>query len=165
MRWRRGPNLVNLLLLMGIVLLLGGIVNTWWGGDGTPPPPRSIKRAEVPTAPILRDQQPLSAFTVVAGKNLFAQDRKESLPDTAKVEDNLEGSYLLGTMLIGNVKAAIIGENPRKRSKAKPEIEAVYLGAEWHGFKLLEISNDSVTLADKDGRKTLKFPESGILEN
>ena len=166
MRWPRDLNLANLVLLMGIALLLGGMVNTWWGEGGATYPPPSAKGAEAPMAPIsLRDQQPLSAFEVVAARNLFSQERKDSTPVVAKVQDSLEGSNLLGTMLIGNTKVAIIGENPRKRGKVKPEIEAVYLGAEWRGFKLLEISNDSVTLAGKEGRKTLTFPESGVLED
>ena len=120
----------------------------------------AAKGPEMPTAPILRDQQPLSAFNTVATKNLFSQDR--STPTTAKVakvEDSLEGHQLLGTMIIGETKAAIIGGKLPGGGRGKSEIEAVYLGEEWNGFKVLEISNDSVTFHSKDGRKTLKFPE------
>ena len=119
----------------------------------------SAKGPQVPTAPILRDQQPLSAFKMVAAKNLFSQDRSDPTADVAKVQDSLEGRQLLGTMIIGDTKAAIIGGKPRGRGKGTPEVEAVYLGEEWNGFKVLEISNDSVTFPGKDGRKTLKFPE------
>jgi len=160
--WRRELKPVNLLLLAGIAFLLVAIIHIWWGGGGMPSQGPSAKGPEVPTAPILRDQQPLSAFKPVAAKNLFSQDRRESTADTAKVQDSLEGSQLLGTMLIGDIKAAIIGGKPQGRSTGTPEVEAVYLGEEWHGLKLLEISNDSVTFSGKDGRKTLKFPESGI---
>ena len=79
--------------------------------------------------------------------------------DVAKVQDSLEGRQLLGTMIIGDTKAAIIGGKASGRGKGKPEIEAVYLGEEWNGFKVVEISNDSVTFTSKDGRRTLKFPE------
>ena len=78
---------------------------------------------------------------------------------SANVEDSLEGRQLLGTMTIGNTKAAIIGPAATGRGKGTSEVEAVYLGEEWHGFKVLEISNDSVTFSGKDGKKTLKFPE------
>jgi len=117
------------------------------------------KGPEMPTAPILRDQQPLSAFKTVAAKNLFSQARSEPTAGVAKVQDSLEGRQLLGTMIIGETKAAIIGGQPQGSGKGKSEVEAVYLGEEWNGFKVLEIFNDSVTFHSKDGRKTLKFPE------
>ena len=119
----------------------------------------AAKGPEMPTAPILRDQQPLSAFKTVAAKNLFSQDRSDPTVGVAKVQDSLEGRQLLGTMIIGETKAAIIGGKPLGGGKGKSEVEAVYLGEEWNGFKVLEISNDSVTFHNKDGRKTLKFPE------
>ena len=65
----------------------------------------------------------------------------------------------MGTMIIGDTKAALIGGNLPGPGRGAPEVEAVYLGEEWHGFKVLEILNDSVTFHGKDGRKTLKFPE------
>ena len=113
----------------------------------------------MPTAPILRDQQPLSAFKTVAAKNLFSQARSDPTVGVAKVQDSLEGRQLLGTMVIGETRAAIIGGKPAGGAKGAAEVEAVYLGGEWNGFKVLEISNDSVTFHGKDGRKTLKFPE------
>ena len=142
--------------------MLVAIIHIWWGAGGMPFQGPSAKGPEVPTAPILRDQQPLSAFRMVTAKNLFSQDRRDSSVDTVKVQDSLEGRQLLGTMLIGDTKAAIIGGKPQGRSTGTPDVEAVYLGEEWNGLKLLEISNDSVTFSGKDGRKTLKFPESGI---
>lgn len=124
-----------------------------------PAPNPSAKGIEVPTAPIIRDQQPLSAFKAVATKNLFSQDRSDPNADIAKVQDSLEGFELLGIMIIGDTKAAIIGGKPAGRAKGALEVEAVYLGEQWHGLKLLEISDESVTFSGKDGRKTLKFPE------
>ena len=65
---------MNLLLLAGIAFLLVAIIQIWWpGGDGPSLAP-SAKGPEVPKAPILRDQQPLSAFRMVAAKNLFSQE-------------------------------------------------------------------------------------------
>ena len=119
----------------------------------------AAKGPEMPTAPILRDQQPLSAFKTVIANNLFSQDRRDKTVSIAKVQDSLEGRQLLGTMIIGATKAAIIGGKPLGAGKGNPEVEAVYLGEEWNGFKVLEISNDSVTFESKDGQKTLKFPE------
>jgi hypothetical protein len=150
---------VNLLLLAGSVFLLVAIIHIWWDGGGMPAPNPSAKGIEVPTAPIIRDQQPLSAFKAVATKNLFSQDRSDPTADIAKVQDSLEGSELLGIMIIGDTKAAIIGGKPAGRAKGALEVEAVYLGEQWHGLKLLEISDESVTFSGKDGRKTLKFPE------
>jgi hypothetical protein len=159
LNWRRELKPMNLLLLAGIAFLLVAIIHIWWpGGDGPYPLP-SAKGPEVPTAPILRDQQPLSAFQTVSAKNLFSQDRRDSPAEIAKAQDSLEGRQLLGTITIGNTKAAIIGGKSPGQGKGIPEVEAVYLGEEWHGFKVLEISNDSVTFQGKDGHRTLKFPE------
>ena len=158
MNWRRELKPVNLLLLAGIVFLLVAIIQIWWGGD-MPFQGPAAKGPEMPTAPILRDQQPLTAFKTVTAKNLFSQGRNEPTAGVAKVQDSLEGRQLLGTMVIGETKAAIIGGRPHAGGKGTSDVEAVYLGEEWNGFKVEEISNDSVTFNGKDGRKTLKFPE------
>ena len=160
MSWRREFKPVNLLLLAGIAFLLVAIIRIWWGGEGAMPfQGPAAKGPEMPTAPILRDQQPLSAFGAVAAKNLFSQDRSSPTASVAKVQDSLEGRQLLGTMLIGETRAAIIGGKLAAGGKGKADIEAVYLGEEWNGFKVFEIANDSVTFLGKEGRKTLKFPE------
>ena len=158
MSWRRELKPVNLLLLAGIAFLLVAIIRIWWGGGDMPFQGPAAKGPEMPTAPILRDQQPLSAFKTVAAKSLFSQARSEPTVGVAKVQDSLEGRQLLGTMVIGATKAAIIGGKPLG-GKGAAEVEAVYVGEEWNGFKVLEISNNSVTFHGKDGQKTLKFPE------
>jgi hypothetical protein len=157
--WRRELKPVNFLLLAGILLLLVAIINIWWVGGNTPFQGPAAKGPEMPKAPILRDQQPLTAFKTVIDKNLFSQTRSGPAASVAKVQDSLEGRQLLGTMVIGDTRAAIIGGTPPKGGRGKTDIEAVYLGEEWNGFKVLEIANDSVTFSNKDGRKTLKFPE------
>lgn len=159
MSWRRELKPINLLLLAGIAFLLVATIHIWWGGGDASFQGPAAKGPELPKAPILRDQQPLSAFKDVAAKNLFSQARRSYTETAAKVQDSLEGRQLLGTMLIGETRAAIIGGKITKTSRGKAEIEAVYLGEEWNGFKVLEIANDSVTFLGKDGRKTLKFPE------
>jgi hypothetical protein len=157
--WQREIKPLNLLILAGIVYLLVAIIRIWGAGGGMPSQSPAAKGPEMPAAPILRDQQPLSAFKIVAAKNLFSQDRSDPSVDVAKVQDSLEGRELLGTMIIGDTKAAIIGGKASGHGKGTPEIEAVYLGEEWNGFKVVEISSDSVTFTSKDGRRTLKFPE------
>jgi hypothetical protein len=148
---------VNLLLLAGIVFLLAGVIRIWGAGGGLPAAVPAAKGPEVPQAPILRDQQPLTAFQSVLAQNLFSQDRHAASAAAAKVQDSLEGRQLLGTLSIGAIRAAIIGG--KTPGKGTPEVEAVYLGEEWHGLKVLEISGDSVTFAGKEGRKTLTFPD------
>jgi hypothetical protein len=157
--WRRELKPINLLLLAGAAFLLVAIIHIWWGGGDMPFQGSAAKGPEMPTAPILRDQQTLSAFKTVAAKNLFSQARSDPGVGVAKVQDSLEGRQLLGTMIIGETKAAIIGGKTPGGGRGKTDIEAVYLGEEWNGFKVLDIANDSVTFLSKDGRKTLKFPE------
>jgi hypothetical protein len=157
--WRRELRPVNLLLLAGSVFVLVAIIHIWWDGGSLPSQNQSAKGITVPTAPIIRDQQPLSAFKMVATKNLFSQDRSAPTSDIAKVQDSLEGFELFGVMILGDTRAAIIGGRPKGRTQGALEIESVYMGEDWHGLKILEISNESVTFSGKEGRKTLKFPE------
>ena len=159
MNWRRELKPMNLLLLAGIALLLAAIIQVWWPGRGAPTPAPSAQGPQVPKAPILRDQQPLSAFRVIVAKDLFTQERQHAAEAAGNVEDSLEGRQLLGTMAIGSTRAAIIGPAAGGRGQGASEVEAVYLGEDWHGFKVLEISNESVTFSGKDGKKTLKLPE------
>jgi hypothetical protein len=148
---------VNLLLLVGLALLLTAIVRIWFVGGEAPFKSEAVKGPEVPKAPVLRDQQPLTAFQSVIAQDLFSQNRQAGETKTAKVQDSLEGRQLLGTMTIGLTRAAIIGGKAQGGKAA--EVEAVYLGEEWHGLKVLEISRDSVTFTGKDGPKTLTFPD------
>jgi hypothetical protein len=150
---------VNLLLLAGIALLLWATLHIWWGGGSLPSRSPSATGPQVPTAPILREQQPLSAFGIVAAKNLFSQDRSGPGLGPGNAQNSLEGRNLLGTMIIGDTRAAIIGSQTPGHGRGKPEIEVIYLGEEWGGYKLVAISNDSVVFQSKDGRKTLNFPE------
>lgn len=159
MSWRRELKPINFLLLAGVAFLLVATIRIWWGEGDTPFRGPAAKGPEMPTAPILRDQQPLSAFSAVVAKNLFSQDRSSSTASIAKVQDSLEGRHLLGTMVIGETRVAIIGGKQTGGGKGAGDVEAIYLGEEWNGLKLLEIFNDSVTFHGKDGRKTLKFPE------
>ena len=78
MIWRRGFNLWHIILLAVNCLLLLAIVRIWWGGTAAPVAARPGKGPELPRTPMLRDQQPLSAFRVVAAKDLFSQDRTGS---------------------------------------------------------------------------------------
>ena len=158
MRWRE-RNLLNLALLLGIALVLLGIARIWWPG-GSPSPQTSAARGpEVPTAPILRDRQPLSAFAVIAAKNLFSSDRRGPALGAAKSQNSLEGSQLLGIIIIGRTRAALIGSKTGSPPQGGAEVEVVYQGDEWSGLKLIEISNYSVIFQGKDGRRTLNFPE------
>jgi hypothetical protein len=163
LNWRRGLNFWHILLAVVNCLLLVAIVQVWWGGGEGPTLSQSGKGPQVPKPPILRDTQTLSAFRVVSSKNLFSQDRTGPDPGmkTAK-QDTLEGRKLLGTIIIGNDKAAMIGGGParaRSQKQTQVEVEVVRLGEDWGGFKVVEISSDGVVFQGKDGKKTLNFPE------
>jgi hypothetical protein len=165
LNWRRGINFWHILLVAANCLLLVAIIQVWWGGGESPALSRSGKGPEVPKTPILRDAQSLNAFRVIQAKNLFSQDRSgpDSEVQTAK-QDTLEGRKLLGTIIIGNERAAMIGgggggQPPGRAPQQPPQIEVVRLGEEWGGFKVVEISSDGVVFQGKDGRKTLNFPE------
>ncbi len=162
MNWRRGYNLWHIILLVVNCLLLLAIVNIWWGENGAPVASRPTKGPELPKPPALRDQQPISAFGVVAAKDLFSQDRNAPVTEQpAKAQASLEGRQLLGTMIIGEERVALISVKPgaAARSRQESQVDVVHQGEEWEGFKILEISSESVVLEGKDGKKTLNFPE------
>ena len=162
MIWRRGYNLWHIILLVVNCLLLLAIVFIWWGENGPPVASRPSKGPELPKPPALRDQQPLSAFQVVAAKDLFSQDRHApATEEPAKAQSSLEGRQLLGIMIIGSDRIALISIKPGTAARARQEaqVDVVHQGEEWEGFKILEISSEAVVLQGKDGKKTLNFPE------
>ena len=145
--------MLNIALLLGIALLVLGIASIWWGGGGDTSGTPSAKGPEVPLAPILRDQEPLSAFAVVSARNLFSPDRKGPALGQANNQNSLEGCQLLGTIVIGHTRAALIGGKTVRPGKGGSEVE------EWGGYKLMEVLNDAVIFQGKEGRRTLNFPE------
>jgi hypothetical protein len=159
--WRRGLNFWHILLAAVNCLLLAAIIQVWWGGGQGPAQSRSGQGPQVPKTPLLRDTQPINAFRVVSAKNLFSADRTGPDPGSKVAkQDTLEGRKLLGTIIIGNERAAMIGGGPAAaRGPKQPEVEVVRLGEEWGGFKVVEISNEGVVFQGKDGKKTLNFPE------
>jgi hypothetical protein len=155
----RGRNLLNLALLAGIALLIVGIASIWWGGGSDTIGTQSAKGPEVPLAPILRDQDPLSAFAVVSDRNLFSPDRKGPAQSQAKKQNSLDGYRLLGTIVIGHTRAALIRGKSALPGRGGPEVEVVYVGQEWGGYKVVEVLHDEVIFQGKEGRRTLNFPE------
>jgi hypothetical protein len=160
LNWRQGLNVWHIWLVAAKCLLLAAVIQVWWGGEAGPGLSRAGKGPQVPRTPILRDTQPLSAFRVVSAKNLFSQDRTGPDPGIqAAKQDTLEGRKLLGTIIIGNEKAAMIGGPTPARGQQQSQVEVVRLGEQWGGFKVVEISNEGVVFQGKDGRKNLNFPE------
>lgn len=159
--WRRRLSLWNILLLAGNCLVLLAIIHIWGSQEGPSAPSRPAKGPNMPVAPILRDQQPLAAFKLVAAKNLFSQDRTgpETNGADGKGQSSLEGRRLLGIVIVGEQRAALIGGPVGTGGKPKTEVEVVRLGEEWDGLKVVEISNEAVTFQGKEGKKTLSFPE------
>jgi hypothetical protein len=156
MMWRRG---LIWYLLLAVVngLLLVGIVNVWWGEELAPETARSRQGLEVPKAPILRDRQPLTAFQVISTKNLFSPERTGPEAGVAKKgQGSLEGGSLLGVIIVGEERAALIGQpSPR----GPQQVQVVRLGEQFGGFQVLEITSEGVVFQGKAGKKTLGFPE------
>lgn len=157
MIWRRNLWL-QLLLLAGSGLLLLGIIQVWVGNGQAPEVARSRKGPEVPQVQPFRDQKHLSDFQVVSAKNLFSQTRTGPVPGATapKAQGTLEGHLLMGTIIIGDERAALINV---KTPQGKQEVQVMHLGEEYEGFKVMEISNEAVVFQSKEGKKTLNFPE------
>jgi hypothetical protein len=156
--WRRSL-WWQLLLLAGSCLLLLGIIQVWMGNDQASETSRSRKGPEVPQVKPLRDQRPLSDFMVVSAKTLFSESRTGPTSGAApKAQGNLEGRVLLGTIILGNERAALIKDKVTRGQKL-PEVQVMRVGEVWEGFKVVEISNEAVIFQGKEGKKTLNFPE------
>ncbi len=155
---RRGL-LWYVLLVVANVLLLAGIINVWWGED-SPPAGRSAQHGpQVPKVPTLRDSQSLEAFQVIAARSLFAPDRHGPLAGgpTPKGQAGLEGSRLMGVIIVGQDKAALIARSGP--GAAPQQVEIVHLGEQLGPDQVVEISSDTVTFQGKSGKRTLTFPE------
>lgn len=154
--WSRGF-IINLLLVSANALLLAGIIQVW-GGDGALPEGHLPRRGlMVPQAPPLRDQHPLNTYKVVADKTLFRSTRTGQLNKlpVCQANNSLKDSYLLGTIIIGQARAALIGKGG---PKSRHPVEVVHLGENWNGFKVTEISPEAVVFVGKDCTQTLAFP-------
>jgi hypothetical protein len=154
-----GSWLVIILIVLNC-LALWRIFHVWWGRGELAGLAQSPPATEIPVVPLLKNQQSLDAFRVVSSRNLFAQDRTGPDLGTAapQKQGNLEGRLLLGTFIIGNQRIALIGGAPMKRPQ-DVTVEAVRPGEEWEGFKVMEITKDSVIFQGRDGTTTLQFPE------
>lgn len=159
---RRIGHWLVIVLLVFNCLALFGIVNVWFDEKEAPDPAQSRKTPEIPVAPMLRSKQSLNEFRVVATKNLFSQDRTgpDLGPDaTQQCQGSLEGKILLGTMIIGNQRVALIGHSSTKKKTKDDPVETLRLGEQWEGYKVMEITNDAVVFQGRDGKTTLNFPE------
>ena len=163
MIWRRGFKLWHIILVAVNCLLLLAIVNIWWGGTAGPVAARPGKGPALPQTPMLRDHQPLSAFGVVAAKDLFSQDRTGSGEQPANAQATLEGRQLMGIMVIGPDRFALISSKATPAPGHPPgqteQVDVVRQGEDYEGFKVVEITSEAVVLQDKEGKKTLNFPE------
>lgn len=148
----------NLLLLLACLLLTVAIVNLWRGQGEEGAGLKGPQTLEWPRMPVLRDHEPLDAFRVVIQKNLFSPDRaSEEAPKATKGQASIEGSKLLGIIIIGGDKAALIAVAAGRPGK-KP-IQVLRLGEVWGNYKVVDITSEGLVLEGKEGRKTLDFPQ------
>lgn len=148
----------NLIWLGGLVLanllVLAGIARVWFGPGEADRLVRPRQQLDLPKVKPLRSKEALDAYKVVVAKDLFSPERSSSEITTAK-GPGLEDAVLLGTLIVGNEKAVLIGQ---KGAKGKQEVQVLRLGEQWRGFRLAEIGKDEVILQGEDGKRSLTFP-------
>ncbi|MBM4286060.1 MAG: hypothetical protein FJ128_12585 [Deltaproteobacteria bacterium] len=148
----------NLLLLLVCFLLTAGLVKLWWGQEQEGGSVKGPQPLEWPQAPVLRDREPLDAFRLVIQKNLFSPDRTgEEAHKPTKGQTSLEGSKLLGIIIIGVEKAALVAE-PAGRPGRKA-VQVLRQGETWGNYQVVDITGEGLVLEGKEGRKTLDFPQ------
>jgi len=148
--WRLVP------LALSAVFLLA-IVNVWWGGESTVTKSPSNNALNIPKPPGTGAGSPLSAYQVVVRQNLFDPSRQgEEGAATGKIPVSLEAGKLLGTIIIGPDKAALItGSSPTPSAK----VHVIRPGERWGSLDILGISDGLVEIKDKEGNKTLQLFE------
>lgn len=151
--WRLVP-------LAVIALLLLGIVNLWWGREPVETKSQSKDILNIPKIPATVARSPLSAYQVVIQKDLFSPSRQgEEGAAQGQAQANLNGGKLLGTIIIGPVKAALIAESPPTPSS---KTHVIRPGERWGSFDIVEISDGLVVIKGKEGNKTMQlFEKSG----
>jgi len=152
------------IILLGVnFLLLLWIFQIWWNPEGALSPDASPKKLALPPTPLSRDMQPLTAFKVIAAKNLFTSSRREAVKAEASKpsKDELEKGYLIGTIIVGDGRAALVGL--KEQGAHKPEqVQVVHVGESWQGYKIIEITVKGIVLVGEGGTKTLSFPEPDV---
>lgn len=148
--WRLVPLALSALLLLAIV-------NLWWGRETAVTKPQSNDALNIPKPPVTAARSPLSAYQVVIQQDLFNPSRQgEEGAAPGQAQANLEGGKLLGTIIIGSVRAALIAESsPATSSK----IHVIRPGERWGSFDIVEISDGLVVIKGKEGNKTLQLFE------
>lgn len=147
---------LNVLVLAALwclnLLLAVAVGRVWFGEEEGPPEPRG--RVNVPQVQPLKPREPQERFQVVVAKDLFSPEREGTAHTPTLKLAGTEDLQLVGTLIIGAERAALIAQGPKGRQK----IQVVKEGEEWQGLRLVEIGKDTVVLEGKEGRRTLGFP-------
>ncbi len=146
--WLGGLALANL-------LVLAGIAQVWFGQQGAVREGKGRGELALPQAKPLRSKEALDSFNVVVGKDLFSPDRSGGEMSAGDKGQSLEDGLLLGTIIVGDEKAVLIGQ---AGVKGKQKIQVLRQGEQWRGFRLLEITKDEVVFQGKEGKRSLTFP-------
>ncbi len=148
----------NLIWLGGLVLanllVLAGIAQVWFGPGQEARLVREREQLNLPKEKPLRNKEMLETFNVVVAKDLFSPDRSSSEVSNAK-SPGLEDAVLLGTVIVGDEKAVLIGQ---KGARGKQEVQVLRQGEQWRDFRLVEIGKNEVILQGKEGKRSLTFP-------
>lgn len=154
MGWKNFLFLGGLLLLNLIMLVAVGQV--WFGGEEVPGGAKGRGQLALPKVQPLRTQESQEGFQVVVAKDLFNPQRQGVTGATGPALTSLEDGQLIGTIIIGAERAALIAQGP----KGKQKIQVVREGEQWRGAQLVEITKDEVVFEGKEGRRTLAFPRT-----
>lgn len=149
----------NLIWLGGLVLanllVLAGITQVWFGPREDLRGVKGRDHLALPQVKPLRSAEKLESFSVVTAKDLFSPDRSGIEAKPGEKGQTLEDGQLLGTIIVGDERAVLIGQ---AGAKGKQKIQVLRQGEQWRGFKLLEITKDEVIFQGKEGQRSLTFP-------
>jgi hypothetical protein len=115
--WLGGLALANL-------LVLASIAQVWFGSREAQKGARDRDQLALPQPKTLRSKEALDSFNVVVAKDLFSPDRSGGEMSPAKGQ-TLEDGLLLGTIIVGDEKAVLIGQTG---AKGKQKIQVLRQG-------------------------------------
>ncbi len=142
------------LLVLNLILVVA-IGQVWFGAEEAP----GVKgrgQLALPKLPPLKTPEPQEGFQLVVAKDLFNPQRQGAADGAPVKTASLEDGQLIGTIIIGAERAALIAQGP----KGKQKIQVVREGEQWRGAQLVEITRDEVVFEGKEGRRTLAFPRT-----
>lgn len=157
--------LVGILLAAAAVFFGYQAYTVWHAGD-TPEVGKAVQKPPRPRADrrvVYRRNLSISAYDVIARKNLFSSDRREKIPDKSPAPSAKQATKpldsrfaLFGIVINGDQKEALV-TNLGKKSATEKELVWVKVGDQVGTLKVSEIQPELITITRGGSSYTVRL--------